>query len=110
MSKSSADTSRPAQQIAGGQREIMCAAWDGAWTGSFGARTDVVADVVAGKVVAVKILGQDLSIGRCEVTAAAVNVSGPDFSLELTRVSEDDARGAYVNRRKERASTLFKRR
>jgi hypothetical protein len=96
--------------IAAEPREPFCAAWDGAWAGSFGARTDIVAIVAGGEVVAVKILGQELSIASFEMTAAAVKVAGPDFSLELTRASEVDARGTYVNQRRERASALFRRR
>jgi hypothetical protein len=85
------------------------ASWDGRWSGSFGARSDIVVQIAAGKVTSVTLLGQPLTIASNSVSDGSATVSGPDFSLSLTRVAPTSAQGTYVNNRNEKATALLSR-
>jgi hypothetical protein len=81
--------------------------WNGSWSGAFGARSDIVVTISLDKVAGVALLGQPLTITASSITPTVASMSGPDFSLTLTRVSPASAQGAYENNRKEKASALF---
>jgi hypothetical protein len=81
--------------------------WNGSWSGAFGARSDIVVTISLDKVARVALLGQPLTITASSITPTVASMSGPDFSLTLTRVSPGSAQGAYENNRKEKASALF---
>jgi hypothetical protein len=84
-------------------------AWDGRWSGSFGARSDMVVTITKGSVSGVALLGQPLVVTSSSVSGDTVTASGPDFSLTLRKVAPTNAQGTYENNRKEKASALFSR-
>ncbi len=81
--------------------------WNGSWSGAFGARSDIVVTISGDKVAGVALLGQPLTITTSNITPTTASMSGPDFSLTLTKVSPASAQGSYENNRKEKASALF---
>jgi len=81
--------------------------WNGSWSGAFGARSDIVVTISGDKVAGVALLGQPLTITASSITPTVASMSGPDFSLTLTKVSPASAQGSYENNRKEKASALF---
>lgn len=83
--------------------------WDGRWSGSFGARTDMVVTIARGAVSGVALLGQPLVVTSSSVSGETVTASGPDFSLTLRKVAPTNAQGSYENNRKEKATALFSR-
>jgi hypothetical protein len=93
--------SKPAPPV---QQAII---WDGRWSGSFGARSDIVVNISGNKVVSVTLIGQPLSIAASTVAGNAVSISGPDFSMTMTQVAPANAQGTYENNRKEKATALL---
>jgi hypothetical protein len=83
--------------------------WDGRWSGSFGARSDMVVTIARGTVSGVALLGQPLVVTTSSVSGDSVTAGGPDFSLTLRKVAPTNAQGTYENNRKEKASALFSR-
>jgi hypothetical protein len=81
--------------------------WNGSWSGAFGARSDIVVTISGDKVAGVALLGQPLTVTTSNITPTTASMSGPDFSLTLTKVSPASAQGSYENNRKEKASALF---
>jgi hypothetical protein len=99
--------SLPAASAATTPAATAAPSWNGSWKGAFGARSDIVVTISADKVTGVALLGQPLTITSSSLTATTASVSGPDFSLTLTKVAPTSAQGAYENNRKEKASALF---
>ncbi len=83
--------------------------WDGRWSGSFGARSDIVVNIAGNKVVSVTLIGQPLSISASMVSGNVVSMSGPDFLMTMTQVAPTNAQGTYENNRKEKATALLSR-
>ena len=81
--------------------------WDGRWNGSFGARADIVVNIAGNKVVSITLIGQPLWIATSTVSGSSVSISGPDFSLTMTRLAPTNAQGSYENNRKEKAAALL---
>lgn len=111
LSAPSTKPAAPAQEAA--KQEIAtleAATWDGRWSGSFGARSDIVVEIVGNKTVSVTLIGQPLSIASSTVSGNAISISGPDFSMTMTRVAPANAQGTYENNRKEKATALLSRR
>jgi len=71
--------------------------WNGSWSGAFGARSDIVVTISGEKVAGVALLGQPLTITASSITPTVASMSGPDFSLTLTKVSPASAQGAFEN-------------
>lgn len=82
-------------------------AWDGRWSGSFGARSDVSVTFSAERITGVSFLGQPLTVTSTSVNGGIATMSGPDFSLTLTRIGPSSAQGIYENNRKEKAAVLL---
>lgn len=85
------------------------AAWDGRWNGRFGARSDVSVTFSGERITGVSFLGQPLTVMSTSVNGAIAKMSGPDFSLTLTRIGPASAQGIYENNRKEKAAVLLSR-
>lgn len=82
-------------------------AWDGRWNGSFGARSDISVTFSGERIIGVAFLGQPLTVTSTSVNGAIATMSGPDFSLTLTRIGPTSAQGIYENVRKEKAAVLL---
>jgi hypothetical protein len=96
----SAATASPAAQVQ---------AWEGRWTGVFGARTDMTVTISGGKVTAVAVLGQPLTVVSSTVTPMTVSASGPDFKIDLARFTVTAGQGIYENARQEKAIAAFQK-
>jgi hypothetical protein len=81
--------------------------WDGRWNGSFGARSDVSFTFSGERITGVAFLGQPMTVTSTSVTGGIATMSGPDFSLTLTRIGPASAQGIYENNRKEKAAVLL---
>ncbi len=94
----------PAKPATSAQQDMS---WDGRWSGSFGARSDIIVSIAGNKVVSVTLIGQPLSVSSSAVSGNAVSISGPDFSMTMTRVAPTSAQGTYENNRKDKATALL---
>ena len=103
-----APSSKPTLSLpAAGPTAAAAPSWNGSWSGAFGARSDIVVTISGDKVAGVALLGQPLTITASSITPTVASMSGPDFSLTLTKVGPANAQGAYENNRREKASALF---
>lgn len=108
-----AQTKPPGQPPPGGKPVISMPAatvqpaWDGRWSGSFGARSDVSVTFSGERITGVSFLGQPLTVTSTSVSGGIATMSGPDFSLTLTRIGPTNAQGIYENNRKEKAAVLL---
>ena len=93
--------------LAASQAAAAAPSWNGSWSGAFGARSDIVVTISGDKVAGIAWLGQPLTITTSSITPTTASMSGPDFSLTLTKVSPVSAQGAYGTNRQEKASALF---
>lgn len=84
-------------------------AWNGRWSGSFGARSDVSVTFSGERISGVSFLGQPMTVTSTSVNGGIATMSGPDFSLTLTRIGPNSAQGVYENNRKEKAAVLLTR-
>jgi len=100
---------RPPGGSGGSGSSETASSWNGRWAGAFGARSDIVVTITAGKVASVTLLGQPLTVATSAITGDSATMSGPDFSLSLKRVAPGSAQGTYENNRKERATALLTR-
>jgi uncharacterized protein with FMN-binding domain len=82
-------------------------AWEGRWNGSFGARSDVSVTFSGERITGVSFLGQPLTVTSTSVAGGVATMSGPDFSMTLTRIGPTTAQGIYENNRKEKAAVLL---
>ncbi|MGL4438976.1 MAG: hypothetical protein ACRCUE_06865 [Bosea sp. (in: a-proteobacteria)] len=81
--------------------------WEGRWSGSFGARSDVSVTFSGERITGVSFVGQPLTVTSTSVNGGIATMSGPDFSMTLTRIGPASAQGIYENNRKEKAAVLL---
>jgi len=68
----------------------------------------MVATISGGKITGISLLGEPLVVTSSSVQASAAS-SGPDFSLTLTCVPPNSAKGTHENNPKEKTTALFGR-
>lgn len=98
---------KPVLSLPAAAAPVAQTAWDGRWNGSFGARLDVSVTFSGERITGVSFLGQPLTITSTSVSGGIAAMSGPDFSLTLTRIGPASAQGIYENNRKEKAAVLL---
>jgi cytoskeletal protein RodZ len=106
-----ATPANPAAAAAGAQPSTVSQTllWEGRWSGTFGARTDMTITVSGGRVTAVTLLGQPMTITTSTVTAMAASASGPEFRIDLARFTATAGQGIYENARREKAIAAFQK-
>ena len=100
---------KPAMAVTVPDKPAAVPPWDGRWNGTFGARSDVAVLISSEKVTGVTILGQPMAVSSATISGLIATISGPDFSLTMTRIGPTNATGVYENNRKEKASVLLTR-